>query len=178
MKLILVILACIGFTYSYAQPKPVKIPALDSVLPGYQFTVGDTMGHTFTTVIKPAEFRGGLGAWVAYLEKNLNHELGAKYIKLKKSDTMASQSVIVSFIVNANGMVTEVSAEKEGIHPKLAEEAMRVIRDGPRWEPARIDVFENINGEIPVQQILEKSKKGFPRSIFRHLQKITFVNTR
>lgn len=161
-----------------AQPKPIQIPALDSVLIGYQFTQKDTLGHSYTTVIKPAAFRGGLEGWTAYLEKNLNRDLGARYIKLKKTDTTARQTVIVSFIVNANGFVTEVSAEKNGTHPKLTEEAIRVIRDGPRWEPARIDVFENADGKIPVQMILDKYKTGFTRSVYRHKQNITFVCTK
>jgi hypothetical protein len=177
-KLIIVGLFYILCTSSYAQFKVIKIPALDSVLTGYQFVEHDTLGHTFTTVQKAAEFRGGLAGWTAYLEKNLNRDLGAKYIKLKKSDTTARQTVIVSFTVGANGLITDVSAERNGAHPKLIEEAIRVVRDGPRWEPARLDVFENIDGQIPVQKILDKNKSGFTKCIYRHKQNITFVCTK
>lgn len=177
-KLLIAGCFCILCNGVYAQLKEIKLPALDSVLKGYQFTEQDTLGHKYITVSKPANFRGGLAGWTAYLEKNLNRDLGAKYIKLKKSDTTARQTIVVNFIVNVNGFVTDVSAEKNGAHPKLVEEAIRVIRDGPRWEPASIEVFENVNGEIPVQKILEKNKTGLTRSIYRQKQSITFVCTK
>jgi hypothetical protein len=159
----------------HAQSTEIKISALDSVFKDYQFTEQDTLGHKYILFTKPADFHGGLAGWKAYLEKNLNRDLGTKYIKMKKLDTIARETVIVNFIVNANGFVTDVNAEKSGVHTKLVEEAIRVVRDGPRWEPARMELFEKINGEIPVQKILEKHKTGFTRVIYRHKQSITFV---
>ncbi|GEM_PF-1627366 len=177
-KLLVAGICCILCSRSYAQPKIIKNSFIDSALNSYQITQVDTLGKVFTVVSKPAEYRGGLAGWTSYLQKNLNGELGAKYIKLKKTDTTVRQTVSVSFIVDINGLVTDVTADKGGCHPKLIEEAIRVLKESPRWAPARIEYFENINGQIPIQKILDKSKSGFTRSIYRHKQNISFECTR
>lgn len=46
--------------------------------------------------------------------------------------------VIVSFVVNEKGKVTNVNVVK-GCHKVLDEEAVRVIKSSPDWVPARID---------------------------------------
>jgi hypothetical protein len=138
----------------------------------------DTLGKSFVRIAKAAEFRGGIKGWGAYLEKNLQTDLGTRYIKMKRSDSTARQSVLVSFLVNTTGIISDVSAEKTDTHPKLIEEAIRVVRESPRWEPARMDLFEIVQGKIPLQQIKEKNKIGFNRVIYRHKQMITFVVTK
>lgn len=166
------------FNTATAQVNPIKIPELDSLVIGYDVSRVDTLGKSFVRIAKAAEFRGGLNGWSTYLEKNLQTDLGARYIKMKRSDSTARQSVVVSFLVNATGIISDVSAEKTDTPPKLVEEAIRVVREGPRWEPARMDSFQMVQGEIPLQQIIEKSKKGFTRVAYRHKQMITFVVTK
>jgi hypothetical protein len=166
------------FNTATAQVNPIKIPELDSVVNGYDLSRVDTLGKSYLRIAKAAEFRGGNMGWITYLEKNLQTDLGTRYVKMKRSDSIARQSVVVNFLVNATGIISDVSADKTDTHPKLVEEAIRVVRDGPRWEPARMDLFEIIQGKIPLQQIKEKSKTGFTRVIYRHKQSITFVVTK
>lgn len=166
------------FNTATAQVNPIKIPELDSVVNGYDLSRVDTLGKSYLRIAKAAEFRGGNMGWITYLEKNLQTDLGTRYVKMKRSDSIARQSVVVNFLVNATGIISDVSADKTDTHPKLVGEAIRVVRDGPRWEPARMDLFEIIQGKIPLQQIKEKNKTGFTRVIYRHKQSITFVVTK
>lgn len=86
-------------------------------------------------VVKPEFARSG--GWEKYAAANLDGKVAAKYLKVPKGEQMVSQQVIVMFLVNENGKV--VSAEvinKKEVHPKLAEEALRVVNESPLWQPA------------------------------------------
>ena len=90
----------------------------------------------FTKVDKEAKFPGGMQGWKTYLETNLNANL-AKHIKLKRKQKFAQQTVKVQFLVDKDGNVSNVKAVNNAeVHPKLAAEAERVIKEGPKWEPA------------------------------------------
>src|SRR4051794_15744164 len=105
------------------------------------------------SVLVQAKFPGGADGWAKYLQHNLRAEVGAENLKVKKHHT-ERQTVIVSFLVDKAGKISEVTvANPKEVHPKLAEEAVRVIKVGPDWVPA------TINGE-PV--------------IYRQIQSITF----
>ncbi len=83
-----------------------------------------------------ARFPGGVKGWQKYLEANLNSNLGAKYLKPRKGETI-TQVAMVSFLVNAKGEITEVEIlNPEDVHPKLAAETIRVIKECPKWIPA------------------------------------------
>ncbi len=78
----------------------------------------------------PAEFPGGQKGWVNYLERTLNREL-----LVNTRAPIGRYSVIVSFVVDREGNVTDVRAENDpGYGTK--EEAIRVIKNGPKWIPA------------------------------------------
>ena len=107
----------------------------------------------FKSVQVQARFPGGAAGWTNYLQHNLRAEVGAENLKVKKHHTVR-QTAIVSFLVDKEGKISEVTiTNPKEVHPKLAEEAMRVIKVGPDWLPA------TINGE-PV--------------IYRQIQTITF----
>ncbi|MES2371237.1 MAG: hypothetical protein V4557_01575 [Bacteroidota bacterium] len=152
---------------------------IDSLLPDYDLQQIDSLGHSFIAIQYPAAFRGGLKGWTAYLEKNLNRDLGAKYIKVRKGDTLVKQTVILTFTVQPSGLVSDVAAEPSAkgaeLHPKIAAEAIRVVAEGPRWEPAQQETFEIVNGKLPMQEILARKKRGFKKVLYRHKQSITFV---
>ncbi len=79
---------------------------------------------------KPAEFPGGIRGWQLYLQRNLNRDLAAR-----NGAPHGKYTVFVTFIINKDGRVTDVAAENDpGYGTK--EEAERVIRNGPNWEPA------------------------------------------
>jgi periplasmic protein TonB len=47
-----------------------------------------------------------------------------------------SGKVYVSFVVERNGTISLVQIER-GVHPLLDEEAMRVIKKMPKWNPGK-----------------------------------------
>lgn len=101
----------------------------------------------FTVVQIPAEFPGGLPAWTKYLERNLNRDL-----PVNNGAPPGKYTVVVSFIVDKNGGISEVQAENDpGYGTK--EEAVRVIKKGPLWKAA-VQNGRNV--------------------IYRHKQSITF----
>jgi len=90
------------------------------------------------TVLKAPEYTRS-GGWENYLLKYTNNELGAKYIKIPKGESGATQSVLVSFLITENGEVQNVKVENQReVHSKLAEEAVRVVTESGRWKPGTI----------------------------------------
>lgn len=82
------------------------------------------------TVQQEARFPGGLAAWMNYLQRNLRSE-----VPTDNGAPAGSYTVIVSFLVNKEGKVSEVKAENDPGYG-IAEEASRVIERGPTWVPA------------------------------------------
>ena len=86
--------------------------------------------HEFKTVQIQARFPGDIAAWTRFLQKNLNSDL-----PVQNGAPVGMYTVIVSFIVDKTGMISEVQAENDpGYGTK--EEAIRAIRKGPNWIPA------------------------------------------
>ena len=112
--------------------------------------VFDEEGQSIPNYIyeRPADFTGGIRGWLLYLERNLNRDL-----PIRNGALPGKYTVYVVFIINKDGRVTDVAAENDpGYGTK--EEAERVIRNGPKWEPA-------VQLNNPVK--------------YRHKQGITFV---
>lgn len=84
----------------------------------------------FTTVQIEAQFPGGIEGWRRFLERNLNKDIASE-----NGAPAADYSVIVSFIVNKEGVISDVRAENDPGYGTKAE-AIRVIQKGPRWTPA------------------------------------------
>ncbi|HET9058199.1 MAG TPA: energy transducer TonB [Chitinophagaceae bacterium] len=79
------------------------------------------------------------GGWAKYLQSNLNAEVATKYLKIQGSDTSRSEKVLVQFVVSETGRIENVMVvNKNEVHPKLAQEAIRVITNSPNWKPATI----------------------------------------
>jgi protein TonB len=101
----------------------------------------------FTVVQIPAEYPGGLAAWNKYLERNLNAN-----VPNDNGAPTGRYTVVLSFIVNKEGGISEIAAENDpGYGTK--EEAMRVLKKGGGWKPA-VQNGRNV--------------------IYRHRQSITF----
>jgi hypothetical protein len=78
----------------------------------------------------PAEFPGGQIGWANYLERNLNRDV------LEKNGALPGRyEVKVGFIIDKEGNVTEVEAENNPGYGTM-EEAIRVVKNGPKWKPA------------------------------------------
>jgi hypothetical protein len=79
------------------------------------------------------------GGWAAYLQKNLDVDLAAKYVKIPRGETSGVQSVLVKFLVTDKGIVENARVvNTKDVHPKLAQEALRVVNESGRWTPATI----------------------------------------
>jgi periplasmic protein TonB len=107
--------------------------------------VEEDYDKVFTKVENPAEFPGGPDAWRRYLERNLQYPDNAQ--------ENGTQGVVrVQFIVDKEGNISEVQSLNDP-GDGLAEEAVRIIKKGPKWTPAEQ------NGR---------------KVIYRHIQAITF----
>jgi protein TonB len=84
----------------------------------------------YTIVEIPAQFPGGQEAWQKYLERNLNRDL-----PIQNGAPVGKYVVRVSFIVDRQGNISEVKAENDPGYG-TQEEAIRVIKKGPNWQPA------------------------------------------
>ena len=84
----------------------------------------------FKTVQIEAQFPGGQAAWLKYLQRNLNADAPTE-----NGAPPGSYTVIVSFLVDKNGNISEVQALNDPGYG-TATEAVRVIKKGPAWTPA------------------------------------------
>lgn len=78
-----------------------------------------------------AEFPGGMSAMMEYLRNNIKYPEEAM-----KNDEEGL--VVVGFVVEADGSVTEVEVKK-GETESLDKEAIRVVRSMPKWKPGMLD---------------------------------------
>lgn len=86
----------------------------------------------FTKVEKEARFPGGMEGWKKYLERNLNANVAAD-----DGATSGNYTVKVQFIVDKQGGISDVQAiDIPKACPACGPEAVRVIKKGPKWEPA------------------------------------------
>ena len=84
----------------------------------------------FKTVQIEAKFPGGPSAWSKYLERNLNSN-----VPVDNGAPPANYTVVVSFLVDKSGNISEVQALNDPGYG-TAQEAVRVIKKGPAWTPA------------------------------------------
>ncbi len=89
--------------------------------------VEEDWDKTFTKVEIESEYPGGPAAWQRYLNRNLRYPQDA-------IDNEIQGTVVVQFIVDKEGVVSEVQAISG---PKeLQDEAVRVIKKSGKWTPA------------------------------------------
>ncbi len=81
----------------------------------------------FKTVQIEAQFNGD---WSKYLQRNLNAD-----VPTENGAPPGDYTVVVSFLVNKDGTISEVQALNDPGYGTAAE-AVRVIQRGPPWKPA------------------------------------------
>lgn len=84
----------------------------------------------FKTVQIQAKFPGGPEAWAKYLQRNLKADAPTD-----NGAPTGSYTVVVSFLVDKDGNISEVKADNDPGYGTAAE-AVRVISRGPKWIPA------------------------------------------
>lgn len=130
---------------------------------------------TYMVVQIESEFPGGQAGWAKYLQANLNADLGSKAIKITKGQTSAKVSVMVSFIVDKEGNISQITVDNaKDVPSKLAKEAIRVIKEGPKWIPAQQAPVPDMPGLSEKERVDATIKKGLPKVISRKRQAITW----
>lgn len=76
------------------------------------------------------KFKGGESAMMEFLMMNMKYPQTA--VKAKQQGR-----AIVGFIVRKDGTVSDVQITKSAGHAVLDEEAMRVVKSMPAWEPGK-----------------------------------------
>lgn len=74
-------------------------------------------------------FKGGMAEMQKYIQNNIHYPEEA-------IDLGAEGKIYISFIVTKRGSISQVKIER-GAHPLLNEEAIRLIRNMPKWIPAK-----------------------------------------
>jgi hypothetical protein len=86
----------------------------------------------------PARFPGGNAAWEKYVVRNLNKDV----LKLNNGP-FGKYTVVVSFLVDKDGSISDVRADNDpGFGTKA--EAERIIKKGPNWMPATDEKGQNV----------------------------------
>jgi hypothetical protein len=117
---------CIGIEQKKIEDAVFELPAL----PQKPFS--------FESVGTAPELSGKDG-WINYLQGKIDAKLGAKYIKIPRKEESAMQTAMVEFTISVQGRPVDVKVLNEDeVHPKLEEEAKRVIAESPRWTPATL----------------------------------------
>ena len=99
----------------------------------YRISYNDTLpavDSIFEVVEVEATFPGGQPAWRQFLETNLNADVPAK-----KKAPVGTYTVVVQFIVDKNGKISNISAITNHGHG-MEQEVVRVIKRSLRWLPA------------------------------------------
>ena len=99
---------------------------------GYDENGNEIPGYV---VEREALFTGGLEGWKTYIESNLNAGIAKR-----NSRSAGLYPVSVQFVVDKEGNVSNVRAiEVPKDCAPCGKEAMRVIKNGPKWQPAMQD---------------------------------------
>lgn len=85
--------------------------------------------EVFTVVEEMPEFPGGLEALLKYLHNTLKYPAVAENKK-------EQGRVVVEFVVDKDGSVTDTKIVR-GVSQELDEEALRVVREMPKWKPGK-----------------------------------------
>jgi TonB family protein len=86
-----------------------------------------TTEEAFMVVEQMPEFPGGMAKLMEYLSQNV------RYPALAMQQRVQGR-VVVEFVVNKDGSISEESILRS-VHPLLNEEALRVVKNMPKWSP-------------------------------------------
>ncbi len=89
-----------------------------------------TKNVIFDSVEKEAAFPGGTGEWIKFLERNLNAS-----VPVEKDAPMGRYTVLVQFVVDKTGAVSDVHA-LTNLGYGMEQEVVRIIKLSGLWEPA------------------------------------------
>ncbi len=85
-------------------------------------------GVVFLIAEKMPEFIGGSQALYEYLSENIQYPADAKKNHLQGR-------VLCQFVVDKDGSITDIKVVRSSGHPALDQEAIRLVRSMPLWQP-------------------------------------------
>lgn len=83
-------------------------------------------GDVYTSVETLPKFPGGFEGFTKFLKQNIDNK-----------KTEAPGRVNITFVVEKDGLLSDVKAIGRDTESKGAEEAIRVIKLSPKWEPGK-----------------------------------------
>ena len=89
----------------------------------------ENVDEIFTIVEESASFPGGIQAFYEYLGKELKYPRQAQRMGIEGR-------VFVQFVVERDGSLTDIQVVK-GIGAGCDEEAVRVLKNSPKWKPGK-----------------------------------------
>jgi len=89
----------------------------------------EDVDQVFTIVEQQAEFKGGMRKFYEYVGKKMKYPSQARRMGIEGK-------VFVQFVVERDGSITDVQAIR-GIGAGCDEEAIKVIRESPKWNPGK-----------------------------------------
>ncbi len=147
LKLSWVLLALSIVLYACSDPESVNEgePAADENVKSVDNKVLDA------AEIMP-QFPGGMDELKAYLSENIVYPA-------KAMENNVQGKVIIGFIVNKNGDVSDVKVLK-GIGSGCDEEAVRIVTNMPAWIPGKNgDETVNVSFKLPISFVLSNEKE-------------------
>lgn len=101
-----------------------------NTLPTANLQAQQTATKIYAVVEEMPKFKGGELAMMEFLMKNMKYPQAAVKAKLQGK-------AIVGFVVGKDGTISDVHITKSAGHAVLDEEAMRVVKSMPAWEPGK-----------------------------------------
>lgn len=110
---LIIILAVISFTTAGAQNKAEA-----------------NSGKVYETSEVMPEYPGGVPKLMEFLSANVRYPVEAQRSKIEGRS-------VIGFVVEGDGSISNVSVTK-GSYPLLDDEAIRVVKEMPKWKPGMI----------------------------------------
>ncbi len=128
-------LIIVGTYRHYSSTYPVvKIPKqeIKEVTPTKNSKISKSK-KIYDVVDEMPVFPGGNGALLEYLATHVKYPVVAQ-------ENGVQGRVIVSFVVECDGSITDVRVERS-VDPSLDREAIRVVSSMPRWSPGKLNGY-------------------------------------
>ena len=116
-------------TYLVNYQKPQQKPAKETIKNIPIVHLGNAGIKTCFDIEKEPEFKGGEKALIKFMNANIHYPLIAQRAGVEGT-------VIIRFVVNIHGNISDVKLKK-GIGHGCDEEAVRVVKAMPAWNPGR-----------------------------------------
>lgn len=105
--------------------------------------------RVFMSVEKMPQFPGGHTALMKYLHDHIRYPQEARKQHVQGT-------VVVSFVVNADGSIRDISTHNRTLGSGLEEEAIRIVKGMPHWQPGQQNGRPvAVEYNMPIQFVLE-----------------------